>query len=63
MMFAGRFGKYKADEVEKRIERRERLALRNNVESEKHLETIRGIEGRNRNENVFARPNGLPRKR
>ena len=33
---AGKFGKYKA-EVEKGIERRERLVLRNKVESEKHL--------------------------
>ena len=37
MMSAGKFGRYKA-EVEERIERRERLALRNKVESEKHLE-------------------------
>ena len=36
-MSAGKFGKYKA-EVEERIGRRERLALRNKVESEKHLE-------------------------
>ena len=37
VMSAGKFGKYKA-EVEETIERRERLALRNKVESEKHLE-------------------------
>ena len=58
-MSAGKLGSYKA-EGEERIERRERLALRNKVKSEKkHLRDIRGIEGRNRTENVFARPNGL----
>ena len=38
LMSAGKFGRCKAEEVEKRIERRERLALRNKVESRKHLE-------------------------
>ena len=53
----GVFGKHKEEE-EERIETRETLALRNKVESEKNLRGIRGIEGRSRNENVFARPNG-----
>ena len=58
-MSDGKFGRYKAN-VEEVTEGRERLALRNNVGSEKHLrDTIRGIERRNRNGNVFARPNGL----
>ena len=59
LMSAGRFGRYKA-EAEERIEIRERPALRNKVESKKKtLGDIRGIERRNRKENVFARPNGL----
>ena len=58
MMPAGKFGRYKA-KAEEGIERKERLALRNKVESEKHLGDIRGIEGSDRNEDVFARPNGL----
>ena len=37
VMSAEKFGRYKAD-VEERIERRERLALRNRVKSETHLE-------------------------
>ena len=41
-MPAGKFGKDKA-EVEERIERRERLALRNKVESEKHVEIYGGL--------------------
>ena len=36
---------------------RERLALRNKVKEEEHLEIYGGL--RYRNENVFARPNGL----
>ena len=46
----------------KKTEKRERLTLRNQVESEKHLRDIRGIEGRNGNENASARPNGLGEK-
>ena len=43
VMSAGRLGKYKA-EVKERIERRERLALRNKAESKKkHLEIYRGL--------------------
>ena len=42
MMSAGKFGRYKV-EVEERIERRERLALRNKVGSERHLETYGGL--------------------
>ena len=60
-MSSGKFGRYKT-EVEERIERSERLrtvALRNKVKSEKHMENIRGVEPRDRNENVFAWPNGL----
>ena len=37
---------------------RQRLALRNKTKSEKHLEMGEGKKGRNRNESVFARPNG-----
>ena len=57
-MSAGKFGNCKG-EVEDRIQRRERLALRNKMESGKSFTDIRGVEGRNRSENVFARPNGL----
>ena len=39
--------------------RRERLALRNKVKKEEHLRDLRGIKGRDRNGNVFPRPNGL----
>ena len=42
VMPAGNFGKYMA-EVEERIERRERLALRNEVETGKHLEIYEGL--------------------
>ena len=55
-----KFGGYKT-EVNERIEERGRLALRNKVKEEEHLE----INGRLRedwNENVFARPNGLREK-
>ena len=41
MMSAEKFGKYKA-EAEERIEGRKRLALRNKVEAEKHLERYTG---------------------
>ena len=58
MMYAGKFERYKA-EIEERIERRERLALRNKVESEKHFEIYRGLREGIGYENVFARPNGL----
>ena len=51
------------DRVKGRIEARERLALRNMVNEEKHLRDIRGVEGRYRNENVYARPNGLLREK
>ena len=38
----------------------ERLALRNKVKEEEYLDIYMGlIKRRNRNENVFARPNGL----
>ena len=57
-MSAGKFGRYKA-EVEETIKKRERLALRNKMESGKHSRDMGGIEGRNRNENINARPNGL----
>ena len=59
MMSTCKFGKYMA-EVEEWIERIEKLALRNRVASEEYIDIhIRGIEGRNRNENVSARPDGL----
>ena len=38
---------------------RGRLALRNKVKEEKHLEVYGGVKIKNRNENVFAGPNGL----
>ena len=38
--------------------RKRKQALRNNVNEEKHLTDIRGVEGRYWNENVTARPNG-----
>ena len=55
-----KFGGYKT-EVKGRIESRETLALRNKVKEEVHLliEIQRGVKTRCRNENVFARPNGL----
>ena len=58
MMSAGKFGRGKT-EVEEIRERRERLTLRNKVKSEKHLSYMRGVERRDRNEDVFARLNGL----
>ena len=42
MEFAGKFGRYKA-EAEERTEKRERLALRNKVESGKHVEIYGGL--------------------
>ena len=53
-----KLGRYKT-EVEERIERRERLALRNKLKPEKDLRDLRGVKRRDRNENVFSRPNGL----
>ena len=47
------------DRSKSNIEMRERLALRNKVKEEEHLKDLRGGKRRNRNENVFARPNGL----
>ena len=58
-MSAGEFGVYTAEEVAERLENRERLALQNKIELKKHFEIYRGVEGRNRYKNVFARPNGL----
>ena len=46
-------------EAKERIVAREMLALRNKVKEEEHFRYIRGFKRRNRNENVFARPNGL----
>ena len=54
---AGKVGKYKA-EVEERIERREASATKQGGIGQ-ILGDIWGIEGRNRNENVLARANGL----
>ena len=45
VMSAGKFGRYTA-EVEETIERRERLAPRNKVESEQHLDIYRGLNER-----------------
>ena len=42
------------------IELRERLALRNKAKEEETPGGIQGVDSRSRNENVFARPNGLP---
>ena len=52
IMSVEKFGRYKT-EIEERIERRERVAPRNKVKSEKHF--IREVERKNRNKNVFAR--------
>ena len=58
-MSAEKFGRYRA-EAEERVEGRKRLAPRNKVKSEKHLETYGGlIKRRDNNENVFSWPNGL----
>ena len=48
--------------VKENIEIRGRLALRNKVEEEEHLRYLWGVKRRNRNENVFARPNGIREK-
>ena len=45
-------------EAKERIEIRERLAVRNKVKEEEHSRDFREVKRRNRNENVFARPNG-----
>ena len=58
MVPAKKFGRYKAEAGES-LGKRERLALRNKVKSEKRSRDIRGIKRRGRNENVFARPDGL----
>ena len=52
------FGRYKT-EAEERIRRTDRLALRNKVKSEKHSRYMWGVKRSDRNENVFARPDGL----
>ena len=46
-------------EVKENIEIRQRLALRNKVKDEEDLRDLREVKRRNRNENVFARPNRL----
>ena len=53
-----KFGGYRT-EVKEKIETRERLALRKKVKEEQHLRDIRWLKRRFRDENVFARPNGL----
>ena len=53
-----KFAGYKI-EVKEKIEIRERLALRNKVKEEEQLRDVRTVKRKNRNENVFARPNGL----
>ena len=58
---AEEFGRYKA-ELEKIIESRERLGAKKQGEIGETLGDIRGIKQRDRNENVFARPNGLREK-
>ena len=45
-------------EVKEKIEIRQRLTLRNKVKEEEHFSDLRKVK-RNRNENVFARANGL----
>ena len=57
IMPAEKFSGYKPA-VEKRIEIRERLALRHKVKSDKHIRDVRGVELRYRKENIFARSNG-----
>ena len=41
-----------------KLETRERLALRNKAKAEEHFRDLRGVKRRNRNDNVFARPDG-----
>ena len=53
-----KFGGYKT-EVKETIETRDRLAPRNKVKEEEHLRDLLEVKRRHRNENVFARPNGL----
>ena len=53
-----KFAGYKT-EVKGKIDIRERLALRNKVKEEEHFRDLRGVKRRHRNEDVFARPNGL----
>ena len=53
-----KFGMYTTD-VKERIERRERLELRDRVKDDEHLGDTQGVKRRDKNENVFARPNGL----
>ena len=58
MLTIEKFAGYKT-EVEEKIQIRERLALRNKVKEEEYLEFYGGFKRRNRDENVFARSNGL----
>ena len=58
MMSAEKFRRYEA-EIEERIERRGRLALRKQGEIGGTLRDIRGIKRRDRNANVSARSNEL----
>ena len=57
-MSAGKLGRRKA-EIEGRIERRAINGAKEQVGIEKHLGDTRGIEKRNRIENVLARSDGL----
>ena len=57
MLSIEKFGGYKTEVKQRKlVEERERLALRNMVKEEKHLEINGGVEGRYWNENVSARP-------
>ena len=63
VMSIDEFSRHKT-EVEGMVERRERLALRNKVESEKHLKAYGGIgEGIGRKTHLHNPINGLERKR
>ena len=58
MLSTEKFEGYKT-EVKERIEIRERLALRNKVKKEEHFRDLRGVKGRDRDENVYARSHEL----
>ena len=57
-MPAEKFGRYKTG-VEENIETRGKATAKKRGEIGETLRDIRGIKGRDRNENVFARPYGL----
>ena len=49
------------DEKKKKSHRKEKLALRKEVNGEEHFEIYGGVKIRDKDEHVFARPSGLLR--